>query len=141
MTSNPRISNLAALDALDAVLDLLNVGGAGYIEIRTGAAPGSVSDAATGTLLATCVLSNPAFPAASDAMPGATASADAITDDASADANGVASYFRAYDNGGTGVIQGVVNVSNADMIVPNTNVTMGAAFAITAWAITLPEGS
>jgi hypothetical protein len=141
MTSDPRISNLAAIDALDAVLDLLDVGGAGYIEIRTGAAPGSVSDAATGTLLATCVLSNPAFPGASDAAPGATATANAIADDASADANGVANWFRAYDNGGTGIIQGIVNVANADMIVPNVNVTIAIPFAITAWAITLPEGS
>jgi hypothetical protein len=135
-----RVSNAAAKAALDAALALLNAGGGGYIEVRTGSPPTNVEDAATGTLLATCALSATAFPASADAAPGAIATANAITQDASADASGTAGYFRAYaTTGPTGVIQGTVGTSSADMIVNTTTVTAGLPFSVSSWTVTLPE--
>jgi hypothetical protein len=64
--------------ALDAALDVLN---GGTVELRTGASPGA-NNSATGTLLATITLNNPAFAAAAggekalNAPPSATAVAD-----------------------------------------------------------------
>ena len=110
--ATPRISNAGAIAALDALLDLLDVGGAGSIQIRSGTPPTNVEDVATGTLLATLTLSATAFAGATDANPGATASANTITGDASADATGTAGWFRAISGGGTGVIQGDVTATS-----------------------------
>lgn len=65
-----RIANAAAAAAVNSVVDLLDGGaGAGYIEIRTGAQPASVGTAASGTLLGTLTLSDPAFGNATSANP------------------------------------------------------------------------
>lgn len=139
MTASPRMSNAGAKAALNALTALLNVGGAGYIEIRTGSPPTNVEDAATGTLLATLPLNATSFGAATDANPGALATANAITDDSSADATGTAGWFRAYNNAGTGVIQGNCGTSAADMIMATTSIVASAAVSITSWTLTMPE--
>ena len=113
-----RVSNAGAKAALDALTALLGTASAGYIEVRTGSPPTNVEDAATGTLLATCTLSADAFGNAADLNPGARSTANAITQDASADNSGTAGWFRAYDNGGTGVIQGTVGTSSAVVRLP-----------------------
>lgn len=137
MAASPRMSNAAAKAALDAATALL--GSAAYIEIRTGAPPTNVEDAATGTLLATLTMSNPAFGAATDANPGALATANAITADSSADNTGTAGWFRAYNGSNVGIFQGNIGASGADMIMPNTSVTATQAVTISSWTITLPE--
>ena len=61
-----RLPTAARNAACDAVVDLLDAGaGAGTIKIYTGSQPASANDAASGTLLATITLSDPAFGAAS----------------------------------------------------------------------------
>lgn len=139
MAASPRMSNAGAKAALDALTALLNVGGAGTVEIRTGAPPTNVEDAATGTLLGTLTLSATAFGASTDANPGALATANAITDDSSADNSGTAGWFRAKQNGGTGVIQGTVGTSAADMILNTTTIVAGLPISVTSWTITMPE--
>jgi hypothetical protein len=136
MTASPRVSNAAAKAALDARLTLL--GTAGYIEIRTGAPPTNVEDAATGTLLSTHVLSNPAFAASIDANPGARATANGIGSSLAV-ANGTAGWFRAYDSGGTGIIQGNVGTSASDLIMATTTVVIGLNIAISSWTVNQPE--
>jgi hypothetical protein len=133
------MSNAAAKAALDAALALLNVGGAGTVEIRTGAPPTNVEDAATGTLLGTLTLSATAFPASADANPGAIATANAITDDSSADASGTAGWFRAKSGGGTGVIQGTCGTASADMILNTAVIVSGLPISVTSWTVTMPE--
>lgn len=141
MAFDPRISNAAAIEMLDTLTAMLDVGGGGYIEIRNGSIPTDVDAAATGTLLSTLQLSNPAFDPAVDLNPGARATANAITQDPAAVASGDASYFRAYRNDGTAIIQGTVDTSNADMIVDNLTIAAGAIVSVTSWTITHGESA
>ncbi len=133
-----RVSNAAAKAALDAALALLGV--AGYIEIRVGSPPTNVEDAATGTLLATLTLANPAFAASTDLNPGARATAGTITADASADNTATAGWFRGYTaTGPAGVIQGTCGTASADMIMNTTSITAGFPVTCSSWTVTLPE--
>ena len=59
-----RLSAAAVNAEMDALTALFDVGGTGYIEFRVGAPPASVATAASGTLIATSLLSATAFPAA-----------------------------------------------------------------------------
>lgn len=138
-----RISNAGAAAACDALVDLLDGGsGAGYIEVRTGAQPASVGTAASGTLLGTLVLSDPAFGNATTASPS-VATASAITSDSTADASGTAGWFRAYDSAGTAIIDGSITASGGggDMQLDNVNVVAGGTISISAWTISLPTGA
>jgi len=135
-----RISNAAALAMCDALVDLLDAGSAaGYIEIRTGSQPATVETAASGTLLATLPLSDPAFGSAADDDPGGTATAGSITDDSSADATGTAGWFRAYDSDGTAIIDGTAGTSGTDLILDSASITSGQTVKINSWTITVPE--
>jgi hypothetical protein len=134
-----RISTAAAAAACNGVVDLLDVGGAGYIEIRTGAQPASVATAASGTLLGTLVLSNPAFGNATSASPS-VATASAITSDTSADATGTAGWFRAYSGGGAAVLDGSVTATGGggDLTLDSVSVVAGGTIAMTAWTVSHP---
>lgn len=135
-----RIGIAAAQAAVDAVVDLLDAGaGAGYIEIRTGSQPATVATAASGTLLATLPLSDPAFGAASSASPS-VATASAITSDTNADASGTAGWFRAYDSNAVARIDGAITttaVGTGDMLLDDTNIVAGGTVAITAWTVSM----
>lgn len=137
-----KISNAAAIAACNAVVDLLDVGGAGSIEIYTTPVPSEVDTAATGTLLGTLPLSATAFGAAADAAPGGRATAAAITSDSSADATGTAAYFRALNGSGTHVIQGTVTATGGggDLELSSVSIVAGVAISITSWTFTMPEG-
>lgn len=129
-----RVSNAAAIASVNAVTALLDAGaGPGYIEIRTGAIPADVSQAATGTLLGTLPLSATAFAAATDAVGKASAAAGAITQDASADAAGTAGWFRAYDGDGVAVIDGDVSTSGAALNLNNINIALNDTLDISSW--------
>lgn len=140
MALNTRISNASAIAACNAVVDLLDAGaGAATIQIRTGAQPADPDTAASGTLLATLTCSDPAFGNAADAAPGAIATANAITDDTSADATGTAGYFRALDSDSNAIIDGEVGTSGADMNLNTVSITSGATVSVTSWTVTMPE--
>ena len=115
-----------------ALTDLLNTGS---IEIRTGASPG-VDSAATGTLLATLPLSASAF----GTWAAGSATANAITQDASADATGTAGYFRALTSGSAAVIDGTITATSGggDMELNSVSIVSGATVDITAWTINHP---
>ncbi len=113
-----------------ALTDLVN---SGSIEIRTGSSPG-VDSAATGTLLGTLPLSATAF----GTWSAGSATANAITQDASADATGTAGYFRALNSGSGAVIDGDVGTSGTDMILNSVAITAGATIDITSWVINHP---
>lgn len=132
-----RIATSARNAAAAAVGLLLDAGsGAGYIEIRTGAQPATPNTAATGTLLATLPLSDPAFGAAATGV----ITANAITPDSTADASGTAGWFRAYDSSGAAVIDGTVTVSGGggDMILSSVAVIAGGVVTVSSWTITMP---
>lgn len=129
-----KLSTAARNAACDGAVDLLDVG---TVEIRTGSRPATPQDAATGTVLGTFTLPNPAFGAA---VTG-TATANAIAG-VTASGSGTAAWFRAYrsaGNGGGAVIDGDVATSGADMTIQNTSVNAGQALTITAWTHTQPE--
>jgi hypothetical protein len=135
-----RISTAAAKAACDAVVDLLDGGaGAGYIEIRTGSQPATVATAASGTLLGTVTLSDPAFGNATTASPS-VATASAITSDTSADASGTAGWFRAYDSAATAIIDGSITATGGggDMTLDNTSIVAGGTIALTSWVVQHP---
>lgn len=140
--ADTRIDNSAALAACNAIVDLLDGGaGAGLLRIYSGSAPTNVDAAATGTLLAELTLNDPAFGNAADANPGATATANAITADSSANATGTAGYFRAVDSNGNGIIQGDVTATGGggDLEINSTSIAAGAQVEVTSWTFTVNE--
>jgi hypothetical protein len=141
MTATPVCSNAGAIAALNALLALLNTGGAGSICIFTGSPEATCETADSGTLLATLALSSTSFPTAVDnGSGGATATANSITS-ASAGNSGTAGHFRAKSGAGTVILQGTVGTSSADMILSSTTITSGQTVSITSWTVTLPDGS
>jgi hypothetical protein len=134
-----RITQAAAKAANDALTALLNAGGAGYIEIRTGSQPATANTAASGTLLGTLPLSATAFGAATTASPS-VATANAITSDTVADATGTAGWFRAYSGGGTAVIDGSITATGGggELQLDSTSIVAGGTIACTSWTISHP---
>lgn len=120
----------AMLDAIEST-----IGTSAVLKIRTGAPPSAVSDADSGTVLAT--LSLP-----SDWMAAASSGSKAKSgtwEDTSADATGTAAHFRVYQsNGTTQHMQGTVTATGGggDMEVNNTSFASGQAFTITAFTLT-----
>ncbi len=142
MALNFRISNVAAKALADAFDDQVNIGStAAAIDIRTGAQPADPDTAATGTLLATLTMGDPAFGVATDAAPGGLLTAAAITADSSADATGTAGYFRirATGTGADDVADGECGTSGADLNFNTTSITAGSTVSITSLTVTMPE--
>lgn len=120
----------ARLDAIETA-----IGASAVLKIRSGAAPGSVSAADAGTVLAT--LNLPA-----DWMSAASSGTKALSgtwEDASADAAGTAAHFRLYaSNGTTCHAQGTITLTDngGDMTLDNTSLTAGQQLVVTAFNIT-----
>lgn len=142
MALNTRISNAAAIAACDAIVDLIDGGaGAGVVQIRSGTQPADPDTTATGTLLASITLNDPAFGAAADAAPGGQATADVspAIEDTSADATGTATWFRVLDSDSNAILDGEVGTSGADMNLNTTSIVSGSTVTITSWTVTMPE--
>lgn len=123
----------------NAAVDLIDAGpAAGTVQIRTGGQPASAGSAATGTLLGTLTLSDPAF---ADAVNG-TATAGAVTGDSSADASGTAGWFRVLDSTGATVMDGAISEAGGggDMILDKTAIVAGGTISVTSWTVTQPVG-
>jgi len=125
--------------ACDAVVDRVDAGaGAGTIQIRSGTQPASADSAATGTLLATVTLSDPAFGPASNgsaSLAGVPLSAVAVAD-------GTAGWFRMLDSNGNTVLDGSVSVTGGggDLQLSTTTITTGLTVEITSGSISMPAG-
>ena len=129
-----RISVAARNAAADGVVDLLDAGaGVGYIEIRTGTQPANPATAASGTLLVTVPLADPAFGAAASG----TATAAAIAD-ATAVASGTATWFRGFDSDANAVIDGSAGETGTDLILDDAAIIEGGTVSISSWTITMP---
>lgn len=123
----------------NAAVDLIDAGpAAGTVQIRSGAQPASAGSAATGTLLGTLTLSDPAF---ADAVNG-TATAGALTGDSSADASGTAGWFRVLDSTGATVMDGAISEAGGggEMILDKTAIVAGGTISVTSWTVTQPAG-
>lgn len=122
--------------ALNAAFDRADAGsGPGTIKIYSGAQPSDPDAAATGTLLATFTLADPAF------APAATGSKDLDADPdltVTAAATGTAGWARCQDSTGANVFDGSVGTSGADFIISSTSITNGQTVALTLGTITDP---
>lgn len=127
--------------AVDGIVDQVDAGsGAGYIQFRTGSPPTNVSDADSGTLLATCTMSDPAFGSGGASVAG-RADASSITSDTSVDANGTAGHFRIKDSDGNTKMQGTVGTSGSDINFDSVTWSAGGTVSVTSLQITVPIGS
>jgi hypothetical protein len=124
-------SSAAAANAWGALLN------SGTIECRTGAQPATTADTATGTLLGTLTFGNPAF--ATTATRAITA--NAITQDSSADANGTIGYVRCKTSGGVAQADMSVGVGSGECQFNSLVATTGLPISFTSMVITFPDGA
>lgn len=135
MATNPKRSNVAVNAEADAITPLLN---SGYLRIYDGTQP-TTADTAIGAqvLLAELRWNATAFGAAAAGV----ATANAITSDASANASGTASWFRALKSDGSTVIfDGSVGTSAADLILATTAIVAAAIVDVSAFTYTANKG-
>lgn len=120
----------ARLDAIETA-----IGTSAVLKIRTGAAPTNITDADSGTVLATLSLPSDWMAAAASGSKGKAGT----WEDTSADATGTAEHFRVYASDGTTQhIQGSVTATGGggDMTVDNTSFAAGQSFTVTAFSLT-----
>jgi len=125
-------------EALDAIRDNAN---SGILRIYSGTRPTDADTSLSGnTVLAELVLNATAFAAAS----GGVLTANAITQDASANASGTASFARLFQSDGTTVF-GDLSVSasggGGEIQFATTTFTAGVAVSISSFTITFPVGT
>jgi hypothetical protein len=127
--------------ACDAIVDRFDLGsGPGVAQIRTGSKPASPNDVATGTLLATVTLQDPAFGNAGASNPG-----EAILNDpgqVTGVAVGTAGWFRGLDSSGNSVFDGTVSTTggSGDLQINTTAISVGLAIDVTGGTVTMPAG-
>lgn len=133
------MSVAAAIVGLDARTALLNVGGAGRIDVMDGAQPADVSVAITDqNVLGSPSLNATAFAGAIDANPNAQATANEITS-ATAGIEGTATWFRAYDGNGLAIIDGTAGESGAELILTDETFEVNDDVDVATWVIIQPE--
>lgn len=128
-----RIAVATADDVADVITALLD---GGSVQIREGYQPATADDAATGTLLVTITLNNPAFSASSSGI----ADADTTGLSGTAAASGTAGWFRALASGGAKVLDGSCSASggSGDMQLSDTAVTSGHEITVESWSLQMP---
>jgi len=133
-----RLATSARNAAADAVVDLLDAGaGPATIEVRTGSQPATPATGATGTLLVTFTLNDPAFGSASVGVATLSVS-PAIS--AVAVANGTAGWFRAFDSNGAVVLDGACGTAGSELNLTTTTISIGLTVTITSGSYTQPQG-
>lgn len=121
----------AATDAISALVDA--DAGAGTVKIYTGSQPATPNTTATGTLLATVVLADPAFGASSAGTATGTDPASVV-----AVGTGTAGWWRLLDNSGDAVMDG--SVADGSLVLSDNNIVTGGNVDITALSHTTPLG-
>ena len=144
---NTNVSIAFAQAGIDASLALLDQGSvAGFVQGWSGAQPVDPNAADVGTLLFSLTLTTPTpFGAATDAAPGALATAASITQDASADATLTVLYCRGSSSNSlftvlNSHIDGEAGTSGADFNFNTVAIVSGATVDMTAWTVTQPQG-
>ena len=121
----------------NAILDAIEteIGVSAVVKIRTGTVPANITDADSGTVLAT-------VNCPSDWMSAAASGASSKSgtwEDTSADAAGTAGHFRVYASDGTTQhMQGTITATSGggDMELDNTVLALGQQFTITQFDLT-----
>lgn len=131
-----KLATGVASSMADAITAKVNAGaGAGTLKVYTGSQPATVATAATGTLLATFTLADPALAAA---VAGVADFDFSPTVTATAGATGTAGWFRIADSDGNGVLDGAVSTSGAELNVSNTSWTSGGLISLNSGTLTQP---
>jgi hypothetical protein len=123
----------------NAIGDLTDAGpAAGTLQIRTGAQPASANDAASGTLLVTFTMADPAFGAASTGVKTAAS----VPRTATGAAAGTAGWARLLDSTGATVLDGSVTATGGggDITMDTTTVSVGLTVNLTGLTLTMPAG-
>ena len=136
-----RITNAAAIIAVDTLAALFDVGGAGRIDIMSGTQPADVdTDITTQTVLATLPLSATAFAGATDQTGYARAAANAITSDTSAAGGDTATWFRAYSGAGTRILDGDVGLTvGSALVLDAVEITVNDTVTVNSWFLIQSE--
>jgi hypothetical protein len=111
--------------------DLLN---GGSIQIRTGAQPTNVGDAAGGTLLGTLTFSATAFGSPSTGV----VTAASITSDTNADNSGTAGHARLLDSGAAIHSDATCGQGSGDFNFDNNVIVAGGTIAVSSLTLTAP---
>lgn len=135
--ANMRLSTSLRNAMIQAVQTKIDAGpAAGTINIRSGVQPATAEDAETGTLLATLTCSDPSAGAAAAGV----LTLSAITEDASADATGTATWARIKDSTGATVFDCDVGTSGATINLNTAAIVAGGPVRITSFTCTMPAG-
>jgi hypothetical protein len=111
-----------------------SVGTSGILRIYSGTRPANVAAAITGTVLAELTCNASAFAAAASS---GVLTANAITQDSSANNTGTATHFRLFQsNGTTAVMDGDVGTSGSDLNLTTTSITATQPVSVTSFVIT-----
>jgi hypothetical protein len=131
MSLSPALSNAAASAGADAIVALINNG---YLRIFDGLQPATADTAISGQIqLAELRFGSPAF----GSSVAGVATANTITQDASADATGTAAWFRVYQSDGTtAVFDGSVGTGGSDINLNSVAISAGATVAVSALSFT-----
>lgn len=136
MANAPKFSNAAVNSEADALSALFDNG---YLRIYSGTKPANADAAVPGdaVLLAELRFGADAFPAAVAGL----LTANAITADASADATGTATWFRALKSDGTSVLMdGTVGTSGADLNLDSVAIQANADVTVTSFTLQISKG-
>lgn len=129
-------SNALRSTRAQATRDAVDGGpGAAVLQIRSGTQPAGPDTTASGTLLASITLNDPAFVESGGIL---TIDDSPALTDASADATGTASWFRILTSAGTAVLDGSVTATGGggDLTVSSISFQATAAVTITGGTIT-----
>ena len=136
MAADLRLTAVAASAAADAVVDLIDVGTSGILEIYGDTIP-TDADTAVGaqTKLAILTFGDPAFGAASSGV----ATANAIGSEDSALDTDTATWFRISRQGAAATIMdGTVGTATSDLILNTVSIVTAAVVSISAGTYTQP---
>jgi hypothetical protein len=112
-----------------AIRDAIDAGAAGLLRIYDGVRPATGGSATT--LLAELTLSDPCGSVVNGVL-----TFSAITQDASANATGTATWFRIVTSAAAFVLDGSVGTSGADLNLTTTSVTTGQPVQVTSLVFT-----
>lgn len=121
----------------DHLVDALDTGGAGSIQLRTGVQNADPDSAASGTLLASCLLASPAF---GNAVAGiATANAIGI---ATAVAGGTIGHARVVNGSGICIFECNVGLAAATptIVLDTLTVSINDEITISSFTMEMPLG-
>lgn len=125
------IATAARNAELDAITTQL--GASALLRIYNGTPPADANTGLSGnTLLAELACSATFAPAASAGV----LTANAIANDASADATGTATFYRLLTSGGTAKLQGSVGAGSGDLNMNTTSIVVGGPVAVSSWTLT-----